>query len=56
MEAKKSGDFMSALEYHSQAAKLYRENAMAIRDQNGEVIPTLSLYLVLYDIFLTVFV
>lgn len=33
-EAKKLGDLMAALDCHSQAAKLYRDNAMAIRDQN----------------------
>ena len=27
---------MAALEHHSQAAKLYRDNAMAVRDQNGK--------------------
>ena len=33
-EAKKFGDLMAALECHSRAAKLYRDNAMEIRDQN----------------------
>lgn len=42
-QAKKSGDLMAALEYHSQAAKLYRDNAMAIRDQNASLANSLLL-------------
>lgn len=34
-EAKQEGDLMAALEYHTQAAKLYRDNALAIRERNG---------------------
>jgi hypothetical protein len=30
---------MAALEFHSQAAKLYRDNAMEIRDQNCKFFP-----------------
>mmetsp|Transcript_37095 Transcript_37095/g.41446 ORF Transcript_37095/g.41446 Transcript_37095/m.41446 type:complete len:208 (-) Transcript_37095:1597-2220(-) len=35
-EAKKLGDLLSALDYHTQAAKLYRDNAMIVRDRNRE--------------------
>jgi len=33
-EAKKSGDLIDALEYHSQAAKMYRNLGIALREQN----------------------
>jgi hypothetical protein len=36
VQAKKSGDLIAALEHHAQAAKLYREIAVAIKDQNGK--------------------
>jgi hypothetical protein len=37
-EAKKQGDLLSALEYHTQAAKLYKDNALAIRDRNRKLL------------------
>ena len=33
-EAKKQGDLLSALDHHTQAAKLYKDIALAIRDKN----------------------
>jgi hypothetical protein len=33
-EAKKQGDLLAALEYHTQASKLYRDSAVSIRDRN----------------------
>lgn len=35
MQAKKAGDLLAALEFHSQSANLYREIAVSIKDQNG---------------------
>jgi hypothetical protein len=42
-EAKKQGDLMYALEYHSQAAKLYKDIAVAIRDRNSSLASSLLL-------------
>jgi hypothetical protein len=38
MQAKKSGDLLAALDFHSQAAKIYREIAVAVKDQNGTLV------------------
>jgi hypothetical protein len=35
-EAKKQGDLLSALEYHSRAAKLYKDVAIVIRDRSSK--------------------
>lgn len=35
-EAKKQGDLLSALDHHTQAAKLYKDIAVLIRDINRE--------------------
>jgi len=42
-EAKKLGDLLSALDYHTQAAKLYRDNAMIVRDRNPPLASSLLL-------------
>jgi len=42
-ESKKVGNLLAALDYHSTAAKLYRENAVAIKDQNASLANTLLL-------------
>jgi len=42
-EAKKQGDLISALDYHTQAAKLYKDNAMVVRDRNPPLASSLLL-------------
>ena len=42
-EAKKQGDLLSALDHHTQAAKLYKDIAVAIRDKNAPLASSLLL-------------
>lgn len=42
-EAKKQGDLLSALDHHTQAAKLYKDIALAIRDKNPPLASSLLL-------------
>eukprot|EP00934_Nitzschia_sp_Nitz4_P001462 Nitzschia sp. Nitz4//scaffold3_size479765//241155//243275//NITZ4_000102-RA/size479765-processed-gene-1.459-mRNA-1//1//CDS//3329550764//1462//frame0 len=42
-EAKRKGDLPAALEFHTRAAKLYRENAITIRDRNASLATSLLL-------------
>lgn len=42
-EAKKEGDIISALDYHTQAAKAYRNNAVKIRERNPSLTRSLLL-------------
>lgn len=37
-EAKKQGDLLAALDFHTQAAKLYKDSALSIRDRNCELV------------------
>ena len=36
-EAKKQGDLFSALDHHTQAAKLYKDIAVIVRDKNRKL-------------------
>ena len=36
-EAKKQGDLLSALDHHTQAAKLYKDIALVVRDKNRKL-------------------
>lgn len=36
-EAKKQGDLLSALDHHTQAAKMYKDIALVVRDKNRKL-------------------